>query len=343
MESSEPKKYPPTKKKLNDLRKKGQFPKTEFVEPIFNILALIVFVLVFFILVFDHFNLAFALAGGDAKVEINEILTYLMMAIGITVFIKVLMMLGNWTVVNKSLVTFESLKPDLKKIHPKEGFKKIFAPSALGKSLIRIMEALILLFILKYFYDIRIINYDSYFQINNKSSLVYNLCISIVMVCVFYVGYGFIIGTIDFLVERALFINKNKMTYTEMKNDMKDTEGAPEIKNARKRMMREIMLGDSQPRLKNRKPNFAIANPTHLLIPIAYEAGVDQAPLILNVTKDRLALFNRNDYLKLGIPVIENVPLARKIYGKVGYGNTELPVEFWYDIAKIIKELQVRT
>ena len=39
MESSEPKKYPPTEKKLRDLKKKGQFPKTELAEPTFELLV----------------------------------------------------------------------------------------------------------------------------------------------------------------------------------------------------------------------------------------------------------------------------------------------------------------
>ena len=53
MESTEPKKYPPTEKKLRDLKKKGQFPKTELAEPT---LELIVFAIVFIGLIYFMFE-----------------------------------------------------------------------------------------------------------------------------------------------------------------------------------------------------------------------------------------------------------------------------------------------
>ena len=123
--------------------------------------------------------------------------------------------------------------------------------------------------------------------------------------------FGVTVSYIDLLFECYHFKQKNRMTLTEMKNEMKDTEGSPEIKAERKMKMREIM---ETPITKGRTPTFALVNPTHILVPICFEPHVDKVPVVLKISTDLFAQEEKKRLKMINIPIIEHRPLARALY-----------------------------
>lgn len=338
MESTEPKKYPPTEKKLRDLKKKGQFPKTELAEPT---LELVAFALIFsgmLFLMFEHNDEWFeVILYADTQVGFHLVVSVLSLCIGSIFMIKLVMAVINWVLINSTVISTESLGFKIEKIHPVTGFKNIFGIEALSRALRKVLELLFLLFLLKYVFDITGGELNMLKETNNSSDFLYKLMFYITLVSMLYVVYGVCVGCVDYLVERYHFHKKNRMTFTEMKNEMKETEGSPEIKSERKRKMREVM---DAPMVKGRRPTFALANPTHILVPICYDRNIDRAPVVLQICTDSLAQEERKRLQEMNVPIIENKPLARAFYRKMKNGEDFIPKEFYRDVAIILSALK---
>jgi len=337
-QTSEPKKFPPTAKKLKDLAKKGQFPKTELAEPTIDVLAFALVFVCAITIVFTYMNFLFEVAIV-AKVQVVFSLALKAMSILVVVLflVKLVLTLIQWVTLNKGIINKEALGVKVEKVSPVQGFKNIFGGEALSKSFRKVFELLFLLFLLKYIFDVAGVQINYIRIANNTEYVVYLLCITTVLVTIFYFIFGVSVGVIDYLFEKYHFNKKNMMTFTEIKNEMKETEGAPEVKSERRRKMKAVM---QEPMMRQRVPSFALANPTHILIPICYEDKIDKVPIILDISVDRRAQDEKERLSNQGVPIIENKKLTRKIYKKVREGNQELPEEFYKNVAIIISALK---
>lgn len=339
-ESTEPKKYPPTEKKLRDLRKKGQFPKTELAEPT---MELVVFALIFIGSIYFLFASANdwfeAMLYADITMGLDIVYTVIAWGIFILLMIKLVMATISWVMLNKNVINTESLGLKMEKISPVTGAKNIFGIEAISRSLRKVLELVFLLFLLKYVSDIGGSELTVLAQINNTSYFIYNLMLYVGLVSLLFFVYGVSLGCVDFMVETYHFNHKNRMTFTEMKNEMKETEGSPEMKSERRRQMREVM---ETPMTKGRKPTFAIANPTHILVPICYDRLIDKVPVVLKITTESFALEERRRLEALNIPILEHRGLARAFYKSMRTGEDYIPKAFYRDIAIILLELDRR-
>ena len=119
MESSEPKKYPPTAKKLRGLKKKGQFPKTELAQPT---LELVVFTFIFIasiFLAFEHINQWIEMMlYADVGIGLSSMIDTIGWAIAGLVGLKLVVTLLNWVVLNNTVVNTESLGFKMEKNKP---------------------------------------------------------------------------------------------------------------------------------------------------------------------------------------------------------------------------------
>jgi len=145
-------------------------------------------------------------------------------------------------------------------------------------------------------------------------------------------GVLMVLGILDFLFVRYEMEQKMKMTKQEQKEEFKESEGDPHIKGrirslqqqmARKRMMTEVPTAD-----------VIITNPTHLSVAISYQRGTMDAPRIVAKGADHLAMRIREVAREHGVPLVENVPVARTLY-KVELGK-EVPEEMFRAVAEIL-------
>lgn len=145
-------------------------------------------------------------------------------------------------------------------------------------------------------------------------------------------GVLILLGLLDFLFVRYEMEQKLKMTKQEQKEESKESEGDPQIKGriralqqqmARKRMMAEVPKAD-----------VIITNPTHLSVAISYQRGKMDAPRIIAKGADHLAMRIREVASEHGVPLVENIPVARALY-QVELGQ-EVPEEMFKAVAEIL-------
>lgn len=142
-----------------------------------------------------------------------------------------------------------------------------------------------------------------------------------------------LVAALDYLYQRWDLEKKLKMTKQEVKDEMRDTEGNPEIKGRVRQRMREM----SRRRMIQAVPaaTVIITNPTHFAVALQYELGQQGAPKVVAKGADFLAARIREVGRENNVPIIENPPLARALYRSVQVGQ-QIPAELFKAVAEVL-------
>jgi flagellar biosynthetic protein FlhB len=146
------------------------------------------------------------------------------------------------------------------------------------------------------------------------------------------VAFALVAGA-DYWLARRKYLEDAMMSREEVRDEHKEQEGRPEIKQRMRRRMNEMK--------KNRavadvaKATVLVVNPTHYAVALRYEAEKDFAPVVLAKGVDELALSMRKSARKAGVPIVEQRPLARALYSDAKVGRT-IPVELYRAVAEVI-------
>jgi flagellar biosynthetic protein FlhB len=142
----------------------------------------------------------------------------------------------------------------------------------------------------------------------------------------------FLLAALDYLYQRHAWIERQKMSHQEIKEEYKEQEGNPEIKaklaqlrreRSRRRMMAAVP-----------KASVVIMNPTHYAVALKYEPGM-AAPICVAKGVDELALRIKSVAVENEVPVVENPPLARALHATVQL-DAEIPEDHYKAVAEVI-------
>jgi flagellar biosynthesis protein FlhB len=147
------------------------------------------------------------------------------------------------------------------------------------------------------------------------------------------------VASADLAWSRILWRRDNRMSKHELKEELKQAEGDRMVK-AR---LRSLRLDRSRRRMLTAVPRatMVIANPTHYAVAMRYVRGEGGAPMVLAKGADLIALKIRAIAEAHGVPVIEDKPLARSLYGAVEV-ERPIPAEFYRAVAEIVYLIQQR-
>jgi flagellar biosynthetic protein FlhB len=141
-----------------------------------------------------------------------------------------------------------------------------------------------------------------------------------------------IVAAADYLFQYRTWYEKQKMSMQEMKEEFKQSEGDPHVKakirQLRQSKIKKRMMADVP------KASVIITNPTHYSVALRYEQGMG-APVCVAKGMDNIALKIREVAKEHGIPIVENVPLARALHATVEI-DEEVPEEHYRAVAEVI-------
>jgi flagellar biosynthesis protein FlhB len=146
---------------------------------------------------------------------------------------------------------------------------------------------------------------------------------------------GALFAIFDILIVRRRWRQKLRMNAYELKRDNKESEGDPLLRGRRRQMHRSLNLG---PLVAVKDAAFVLTNPTHVAIALEYRPPEIPVPRVLVRALDESALRVREMAAEHGIPVVENVALARELYGLTQPGD-EIPVETYVAVAEVVNAL----
>jgi flagellar biosynthetic protein FlhB len=229
--------------------------------------------------------------------------------------------------------TLKSMVPSLNKFNPISGLKRIFIST---RSLVEVVKSLVKLAIIGGF------TYSVLSQLISNASMLAELTIPEVVNYMTESAYTLLwkialvyalIAAVDFIYQRFKFKNELMMTKQEVKEENKQSEGDPQIKarirklqyqSAKNRMMKDVPTAD-----------VVITNPTHYAVALRYNVQKDSAPKVLAKGMDELAQRIKAVAAENGVPIHEDVQLARALYKYCNIGD-EIPAKLFKAVAQIL-------
>ncbi|WP_063897261.1 EscU/YscU/HrcU family type III secretion system export apparatus switch protein [Burkholderia ubonensis] len=136
-----------------------------------------------------------------------------------------------------------------------------------------------------------------------------DLLLELVFVCL---GCSIVVFVLDVLAELFIYRKDLRMAKDEVKREHKESEGSPEIKSRRKEAHMELLSEQDKHDIQASK--MIIANPTHVAIGIYFNPDVLPLPYVSICERNQRAVAVRRYAEKIGIPVIVDVALARRMY-----------------------------
>ncbi len=142
-----------------------------------------------------------------------------------------------------------------------------------------------------------------------------------------------LIALFDVPFQRWQFMKQMRMTKQEVKDEMKDMEGRPEIKAQIRRRQREMSNARMMDKVKD--ADVVITNPEHFAVALAYDPNGDSAPILLAKGADAVAARIREEAKKHGVEIFQAAPLARALYFTTEV-NHPVPEDLYYAVAQVI-------
>lgn len=226
-------------------------------------------------------------------------------------------------------------KPD--KFDPIKGLGRIFSMRSLVKLLLGLFKIAVVgaLLIMVLIWELpNVMAFIYYFDgINNNVGGIVVYLADMLCLLGIYAGSALVaIGVIDWAYQKWQHEEDLKMSKQEIKDEMKNMEGDPQIK--RKRMEQARSMAFSRNMSQVEEADVVVTNPTHYSIAIRFNEH-DPAPRVLAKGADNLALRIREIAMEHDVPIVEKPELARALYRWVEIDEL-IPHKYWKPVAEVL-------
>jgi flagellar biosynthetic protein FlhB len=333
----------PTERKLTKARERGQVPRSREVNNLFMIAAiLIAMVSTLPPMMQELMNLmGQALQqAGTSEADTYEALGAhlldasfsLLRALAPTLALFLLFGLAGGFSQTGFLFSWEPMVPKLQKISLIAGFGRLFSLKSVVeflKSLFKIIVlGIIIGYIIYYFREDYVLFVDkSVLEIVEANDIILFRVVAGVL------AFLIVLSIVDFFYQRYDYLEDQRMTKQEVKDEFKETEGDPFVKSRQ----RQIRMQRARARMMQAVPKaqVVVTNPTHYAIALGYDRDKDAAPKVVAKGVDHIAQKIRDLAREHDVPLVEDPPLARLLYKEVDLDET-IPVSMYETVAKII-------
>ena len=226
----------------------------------------------------------------------------------------------------------EVIKPDISKISPMQGFKRLFSMKSImefvkGIFKIGIIGVVGTILLFPFYANVdHMIGLPLPLMMEELSSLVLRLMSGILVVLL-------VVAVIDLIYQRYEHYKKMRMTKQELKDEYKQTEGDPQVRAK----LRQLRQEKARARMMQAVPeaDVVITNPTHYSLALKYDPDEMDAPVLVAKGIDEVAMRIREVAKEHDIPLFENKPLARVLYDTVELDEM-IPPEHYQAVAEVI-------
>ena len=330
----------PTAKKRADARKKGQVGRSQELNTAFVLLV------GFFTLklLWDSIYLSIASYTTYVFTNLNQSVdteNIIHIFIGIIVVLAktafpimfAIMLIGlaiNFFQVGLNFNT-ESIEFKLDKLNPINGFGRIFSKRSLVELAKSFFKILVIGFFLYRFIHEQILAMPQFmfFDLTTSLALVAEIIFQMAFIVI---GVIMIMALMDYGYQKWQTTQDIKMTKQEVKDEMKQSEGDPQIKGKIRQKQRQMAMARMMKEVP--KADVIVTNPTHYAIALSYQQGMS-APLVVAKGQDLVAQRIKEIAREARVPIIENKPLARAIYAAVQIGDA-IPQELYQAVAEVL-------
>ena len=332
----------PTERRLQEARKKGQVPRSRELNTMLSLMLAAIALLVlggniarsimnisvegFSVsreLIFDPSQLPYQFMHMASQALLALLPFMAVMLVG--VFAGPLMM-GGWS------FSLETIAFKSEKLNPIKGLARIFSlkglvelAKALAKFLLLLGAAILIFFSI----DQQLLSLAS---MNPKAAGVEAVTV-LVQVLLILSATTILIVALDVPFELWNHSKQLRMTKQEVRDEMKETDGNPQVKQRIRTMQRQLAEGRMMEDVKT--ADVVITNPTHYAVALQYLDRPGSAPRLVAKGKDLTALRIRAIATEHDIPLFEAPPLARALYRSTEIGH-EIPHVLYMAVARVL-------
>ena len=142
-----------------------------------------------------------------------------------------------------------------------------------------------------------------------------------------------VIALIDVPVQWFTRNQRLMMSKQEVKDEMRQSDGAPELKQAQRQRAHEILSGSARKAVSD--ATVVLTNPTHFSVALRYRPGIDTAPVVVARGRGDVALSIRELARTANVPLLEYPALTRAIYFTARAGRV-IPEELFVAVATVL-------
>ncbi len=146
-------------------------------------------------------------------------------------------------------------------------------------------------------------------------------------------GVFLVFGAVDLFRQRRRYRKDLRMSKQEIRDEVKETEGNPQMKARIRRLARERLRHQMMKEVP--KATAVIVNPTHYAVALRYSLDSMATPVVVAKGKNYLAQRIRQRAMEYQVPIVENPPLAQALYRSVEVGQ-EIPAHLYRAVAEIL-------
>ncbi len=226
----------------------------------------------------------------------------------------------------------KALMPDFNRLNPMNGIKRLVGPEALAelvKSLLRVafVGTAAGLCLWQGAQSLRGLLHQPL-----QSAIGHGLGFTLKLLLA-TAGAMALLAAIDAPYQKWNWLRKLKMTREELRRELKESEGSPEVKGR----IRQMQMQLSQRRMMEAVPSadVVLVNPTHYAVALKYESGRMNAPTVVARGVDELALRIRQVADGNKVAIVSAPPLARALYRESQLGK-EIPVRLYSAVAQVL-------
>ncbi len=230
------------------------------------------------------------------------------------------------------LLSAEALAFKAEKMNPVSGFKRMFSMDRvyeLAKALIRLAFVLWILwfFMTPAMPEVFTLMDAATVETGKLGGALLRKTVWLILVV-----FGFF-AAIDYVWQRYQHEKKLRMSKQEVKDEAKQREGDPKVKSRIRQLQREV----AQQRMMEAvaDADVVVVNPTHYAVALQYRPPEQSSPKVLAKGRNHVALKIRGRAESLGIPIVENPPVAQLLY-KTAKIDREIPEDLYQAVAEVL-------
>lgn len=231
------------------------------------------------------------------------------------------------------LFTTKPLEFSAEKFNPTKYFKNLASPKTLFDLFKNIVKVIILGII---GYVVYITHFEQILMlvaIDNQFSILIQFG-SLILDFIIKAGIAFlIIAAADYGVTKWKFLQDQKMSFKELKDEYKNSEGDPNVKAALRQRRQQLLQRKMMDSVTT--CDFVVTNPTHVAVAIKYDAAKMESPMLVAKGTELFAQKIKEIARAHDIPIIENPPVARALFRMVEI-NRQIPPDLYKAVAEIL-------
>lgn len=331
----------PTPKRLQDARKKGQVAKSRDVTSTVTLFAALALALLAAGFAGSQLLALIELALGVAREPFANaaprlaqaaLLALLGLSAAVLVPMAALGVLAEYLQAGP-VFALDRVTPKLEHMNPVEGVKRMFSMDTLVELAKAVIKAAALLLIGWLAVRAMLPELALLPHARDASALADALAIGTRRVLVWTVTLFVLLALLDAAYQRFSFLKKMRMSRRDIRQELKENEGDPYVKQQRRQVHQE--WSQRHAAAAAREANVLVVNPTHVAVAIDYDRQTCPVPTIAAVGQDETARAMREAAEEAGVPVVRNVALARDLLARGEVGEL-VPADLFDVIADVV-------